>query len=509
MSATLSATLGYIQVEANTEVSISASVTGDTLAADSTKSYEITLSVTSGNGLLTLSDTSLADCDGDATLTEAATGVWCSPGKENVSGQTELKFRSETTTGLNTVLAAITFNIGSDTTANDLSLTIAQIPQTEQIQTSGGHFYEYVEYSTGAAVCGSDACSDAEKYASAAETFAETQTLNGLTGYLVTITSQAENDFLANEMQATNIWIGASDRGTEGDWVWIGGPEDGTVFWDEGANPDGLVVTDDVGGVSYFSSWASGEPNDSSDEDYAVTNWSSSKGKWNDLKVSNVSQVNGFIIEYGGIAGETSSLLSANTVSNAGFSAPPAPPSYSGPLLMTFSSRTLDFCTPKSVSITGVRLSDAVPTIQGMAVTVVKRTATELVLEFPAGLTPGNNVDLVINSSSGTLTHQDAFDIPAAECSSSAGIGYWTKLQNDRGSAKFYAKNIVGAGKVQFMLNGEEIAWVRATSAADSKLRSANGASYLVRPVDLVEGQKNVLEIYVDGVRAWRAAYTY
>ena len=34
-------------------------------------------------------------------------------------------------------------------------------------------------------------------------------------------------------------------------------------------------------------------------------------------------------------------------------------------------------------------------------------------------------------------------------------------------------------------------------------------AYYLVRTVDLVEGQKNVLEIYVDGVRTTRTAYTY
>ena len=89
-----------------------------------------------------------------------------------------------------------------------------------------------------------------------------------------------------------------------------------------------------------------------------------------------------------------------------------------------------------------------------------------------------------------------------------SAVSSWTKNLND-GTVKMYAKNIVGAGKVQFMLNGEEIAWVRATSAADSKLRSANGASYLVRTVDLVEGQKNVLEIYVDGVRTTRTAYTY
>ena len=90
----------------------------------------------------------------------------------------------------------------------------------------------------------------------------------------------------------------------------------------------------------------------------------------------------------------------------------------------------------------------------------------------------------------------------------SAAVSSWTKNLND-GTVKMYAKNIVGAGKVQLMLNGEEIAWVRATSAADSKLRTANGASYLVRTVELVKGQKNVLLIFVDGVQTTRTAYSY
>ena len=90
----------------------------------------------------------------------------------------------------------------------------------------------------------------------------------------------------------------------------------------------------------------------------------------------------------------------------------------------------------------------------------------------------------------------------------SAEVATWTKNLND-GTVKMYAKNIVGAGKVQFFLNGEEIAWVRAADASDAKLREANGFYYLVRTVELVEGQKNVLEIYVDGVRTKRTAYTY
>ncbi len=82
----------------------------------------------------------------------------------------------------------------------------------------------------------------------------------------------------------------------------------------------------------------------------------------------------------------------------------------------------------------------------------------------------------------------------------------WTKLQTD-GTAKMYAKNIVGAGKVQFFHNGNEIAWVRAADALNPKLRAANGAFYLVRTVELVDG-KNVLEVYIDGERVRRTAYS-
>ena len=184
------------------------------------------------------------------------------------------------------------------------------------------------------------------------------------------------------------------------------------------------------------------------------------------------------------------------------------PTPYTGPILSNFSSRILDPCKATSITITGSRLLDAVPTIQGKTVTVLESTESKLVLEFPSGLTPGNNVDLVINSSSGTLTHQDAFDIPVQTCVDDLITSTWTKNLNN-GSVKMYAKNIVGAGKIQFMVNGEEIAWVNAVDETDSKLREANGSYYLVRTVDLVEGQKNVLEIYVDGVRSARSAYSY
>ena len=179
---------------------------------------------------------------------------------------------------------------------------------------------------------------------------------------------------------------------------------------------------------------------------------------------------------------------------------------YSGPLLQEFSSRTLDVCTPKSITITGIRLLGATASVQGKSVTVLENTDTKLVLAFPAGLTPGNNVDLVINSSSGTLTHQDAFDIPADTCTAVLSKGRWTQLQSDGKTVKIYAKDPIGDGKIQFFVDGKEIAWVNAIDEADPKLSFASSYPYLVRSVALHEG-KNRFEIKLDGVRVWRATY--
>jgi hypothetical protein len=72
----------------------------------------------------------------------------------------------------------------------------------------------------------------------------------------------------------------------------------------------------------------------------------------------------------------------------------------------------------------------------------------------------------------------------------------------------------VGAGKVQFMLNGREVAWVRAVDATDPKLNVGPAAARdgLVRTVgpgsrwSLVAG-RNVLEIYVDDSRLVRRVF--
>ena len=208
---------------------------------------------------------------------------------------------------------------------------------------------------------------------------------------------------------------------------------------------------------------------------------------------------------------DVAASVTASALAAPAIVAPVQPAPYSGPLLSDYSTRTPE--TGDEVVVSGLRLNTITScTIDGAAVDISNHNADSFTITIPAGLKPGLK-NLVITSSAGTLTVQDALTISAAaedssESASAVGAKGWTKKLNDS-SAKIYAKDVVGAGKVQIFFNGKEIAWVNATSESDSKLRTANGSHYLVRTVDLVQGQKNVLEVYVDGIRIKRVAYSY
>lgn len=208
-----------------------------------------------------------------------------------------------------------------------------------------------------------------------------------------------------------------------------------------------------------------------------------------------------------GTSGESAS---SNSVTPTAPSGPPdvggSSKPFNGPVLSHFSTRILNPCTVTAVTITGSNLSGAKPTMQDKHVTVLENTDTKLVLAFPSGLTPANGAALVIKSASGTLTHQNAFDIASDSCADAGSKGHWTKMQSDGKTVKMYAKNPIGDGKIQFFVNGKEIAWINALDAADPKLSYASGNPYLVRSVTLQEG-KNRFEIKLDGVRVWRATY--
>lgn len=149
----------------------------------------------------------------------------------------------------------------------------------------------------------------------AARDQAAAMTYNGLRGYLATITSQIENDFIWDKTKGVG-WIGASDEAVEGVWRWVTGPEAGTQFWQ--GNGSGYPVN------GMYNNWNTGEPNNTpkssgEDEDYAHINMNPSTRprSWNDL--SNQSDgpssayyySQGFIVEFGGMPGDPVLRLTA------------------------------------------------------------------------------------------------------------------------------------------------------------------------------------------------------
>lgn len=153
-----------------------------------------------------------------------------------------------------------------------------------------GHYYQFVD--TGSEITWKDA-----RDAAAAET------LFGMEGYLVTITSLSESRFVNTQIDAPNIWMGASDdfevvnaaRGdsfyseqrtggnpSEGRWYWVTGPEAGQQFWElsDPADFSSQERRDVAGGQAVdgaFSAWCDNEPNNretsTKDEHYGAANY--------------------------------------------------------------------------------------------------------------------------------------------------------------------------------------------------------------------------------------------
>ena len=113
---------------------------------------------------------------------------------------------------------------------------------------------------------------------------AETMSFMGFPGRLATITSAAENAYIATLVPAGgNTMLGGSDARTEGTWTWETGPEAGTIFWKDGA-PYGNA----------YVNWRPGEPNNVQPlEDYLVM----TGGQWND-SAANSFLHSGYVVEY-------------------------------------------------------------------------------------------------------------------------------------------------------------------------------------------------------------------
>jgi hypothetical protein len=164
------------------------------------------------------------------------------------------------------------------------------------------HYYEYV--------AGNTTWTNAYTVSSAKSYF-------GRAGYLATILSEAENNFIW-KLMSSDAWFGASDdygyintakgstvyasqSAAEGKWHWVPGPEKGQNF-SNGNTPSTTLVS------GMYHKWAGGEPNGTSEAFGQF--YSSNSGQWNDLANSTLG---GYICEYGDMPGDLTSSVTIFT----------------------------------------------------------------------------------------------------------------------------------------------------------------------------------------------------
>jgi hypothetical protein len=209
-----------------------------------------------------------------------------------------------------------------------------------------------------------------------------------------------------------------------------------------------------------------------------------------------------FVANDGSIAQEPCEPGTTSLTTNATSCTPIAAAGYSGP---TVTSVGIAVRAGDTANLLGADLSSVIgATIDGLPAVIVSKSNTSITLRIPE-VSVGSK-DLVLSSGSGTLTVQGALRVVAGDLVTTQSNKASIKRLGNR--VRFFAGEIIGAGKIQFKINGKEVAWVRAVDATDPKLRkTSSNESYFVRTSSLVRG-KNAVEIFVDGERVKRASYT-
>jgi len=199
------------------------------------------------------------------------TGLSFATGYNSWSNQSRIAFTG-TVTNINNALASLKINTGSNLGNVQISVSTTVNPVGYYYNPINGHFYRPI--STGNTYTGARAAS-------------LLTTFKGQTGYLVTITSADEDAFIYNNVPQSQIWFALTDELSEGQWRIDAGPENGTLIKTSNGQTTGNIV-------GQYNNWAGGEPNNSGNEDYAVTKWNGTQ--WNDLPNSFSCP---YVIEYG------------------------------------------------------------------------------------------------------------------------------------------------------------------------------------------------------------------
>jgi hypothetical protein len=199
------------------------------------------------------------------------TGLTPSSGFTLSGNKSKLVFTG-TQANINAALATLKINTGTVAGSVQVSVSATINPTGFYYNPINGHFYKPIP--TGA-------------YYTVARAASLLTTFKGQTGYLVTITSADEDAFIYANIPQSNIWFALTDEITEGIWIIDAGPEKGTIIKTQNGQTAGNIA-------GQYNNWAGGEPNNSGNEDYAVTKWGGSQ--WNDLPNEVTAP---YVIEYG------------------------------------------------------------------------------------------------------------------------------------------------------------------------------------------------------------------
>ena len=326
-----------------------------------------------------------------------------------------------------TVLRGVEFK-STTTTCYALQRRVTFVAGTVFYNPLTEHFYEYVSGNT----------SWTNSY-----TNASNKSYFGRVGYLATVLSEAENNFIW-KLMANDAWFGASDdynyintskgstvyasqSAAEGKWHWVTGPEKGQNF-SNGNTPSTTLVS------GMYHKWAGGEPNGTSEAFGQF--YSSNNGQWNDLANSTLP---GYICEYGDMPGDittSTTILTRNIeVSN----------SSSGYI----SGGDVNVCSgSNSTTLTLNNLSGSVVRWESSfdnfftAGTTITSTSTSITV---TNLTKTTYYRAIVNSSS------------PVSCSGLATSSVYVTVKPTKSGSVFAANNsICAGGQVELTLSGQQ-----------------------------------------------------
>ena len=256
---------------------------------------------------------------------------------------------------------------------------------TTYFNAANSHYYKYV--------------SSTQNYANAvAAANGAGNNLLGLNGYLTNINSAAEQTFQSSKFDyATkpNLWIGAREVTTNGNWVWFDGPEANTQVL-SGNYPSKTSI------AGVYNNFAATEPNNNSGtsggDDCAVGNFSSAYD-WDDVPCT--STPNGYLVEYGGRSTDPGVTSAAVNVTMPTVN-------------VAFTELNFDYTTGKYVNLKKLNIDGTDATLAGSTISATNSTGFNIgdrVLFKAVTVRDGKTVDAIVTTrriKSATMTKYES-----------------------------------------------------------------------------------------------------